>query len=168
MVSASVDDTDRLGRAIGRSLHGGETLALVGTLGAGKTVMVRGIASGLGAAQEAVSSPTFVLIHEYRGRLPLAHVDLYRIGSLHELESTGVVGYFAGTTVTAIEWANKALPWLPNDRLEIELHHLTAESRRIRLTAGGPVSARLLSETKRRLRRAGIPADAERLKSKKA
>src|SRR5262245_9267813 len=74
----SLRDTDRLGRAIGSVLEGGESLALSGTLGAGKTALVRGIATGLGAPAEAVSSPTFVLLHEYHGRLPLAHIDLYR------------------------------------------------------------------------------------------
>src|SRR5262245_38662263 len=71
-------DTERLGRALGSALQGGETLALYGPLGAGKTALVRGVAAGLGASREAVSSPTFVLVHEYRGRLPLAHIDLYR------------------------------------------------------------------------------------------
>ena len=168
MTSSSPDETDRLGRAIGRSLKGGEILALFGPLGAGKTALVRGIAAGLGAAPATVSSPTFVLIHEYRGRLPLAHVDLYRIGSLSELESTGLAEYLSGPTVAAIEWADKALPWLPNDRLEIELHHLTAGSRKIKLKAHGPISATLLMETERHLHRAGAWPRRQQLKSEKA
>ena len=151
IISSSSYETDRLGRAIGLSLQGGEMLALLGPLGTGKTALVRGIAAGLGAAPAMVSSPTFVLIHEYRGRLPLAHVDLYRIATLPELESTGLAEYLAAPAVTAIEWADRALSWLPDDRLEIELHHLTTRSRRIRLRAGGPHSARLLLETERRL-----------------
>src|SRR5215813_10057687 len=83
-------DTDRLGRAIGSVLTGGESLALSGALGAGKTALVRGIAAGLGAPAAAVSSPTFVLLHEYPGRLPLAHVDLYRLNSEQEAELIGL------------------------------------------------------------------------------
>lgn len=79
LLSSSRQQTDRLGQALGRTLRGGETIALYGPLGAGKTALVRGIAQGLGAAPEAVTSPTFVVIHECHGRLPLAHMDWYRI-----------------------------------------------------------------------------------------
>jgi tRNA threonylcarbamoyladenosine biosynthesis protein TsaE len=151
--SSSIEDTDRLGRVIGRSLHGGETLALFGPLGSGKTALVRGIAAGLGAPPSAVSSPTFVLIHEYRGRLLLAHVDLYRLKSPSDLESTGLAEYLSGPTVTAIEWAVKGMSWLPDDRLEIELRHLAAESRKITLRARGMLSGTVLSDIERRLRR---------------
>ena len=76
----------------------------------GKTALVRGMAQGLGAASASVSSPTFVLIHEYYGRLPLTHVDLYRIRSVVELESTGLADYLSGRNVTVIEWADNAAP----------------------------------------------------------
>lgn len=142
--------TDRLGRAIGSSLQGGETLALYGPLGAGKTALVRGMAAGLGAPSTGVSSPTFVLIHEYRGRLPLAHIDLYRLISVREIESIGLEEYLSGPTVAAIEWADKGRALLPHDRLEIELRHHTVQSRSIRLTATGPLSAALLANTMRR------------------
>lgn len=144
LVVRSPRDTDRLGRAIGRALRGGETLALFGELGAGKTALVRGIAGGLGATPTAVSSPTFVLIHEYRGRLPLAHVDLYRLNSPRELESIGLADYLSGPTVAAIEWADRGLALLPADRLEIELRHRTVGSRTFQLRATGPESTRLL------------------------
>jgi tRNA threonylcarbamoyladenosine biosynthesis protein TsaE len=143
-------------------------LALFGPLGAGKTALVRGIARGLGAAPTSVTSPTFVLIHEYRGRLPLAHVDLYRIRSQQELESTGLAEYLSGSTVTAVEWADKARPLLPDDRLEIELRHLAVGSRTIRLTASGPVSAALLSRTKIEFDRTATSVRRGRPKAKKA
>lgn len=149
IVSTSQQYTDRLGQAIGRTLRGGETIALYGSLGAGKTVLVRGIAQGLGAESTTVSSPTFVMIHEYQGRLPLAHVDLYRIRSPRDLDSTGLVDYFSGSTVTAVEWADKGTAALPSDRLEIELSHRAARSRVIHLRATGPMSARLLAQTRR-------------------
>jgi tRNA threonylcarbamoyladenosine biosynthesis protein TsaE len=141
--------TDRLGRAIGSVLEGGETLALCGPLGAGKTALVRGIAAGLGALSTSVSSPTFTLIHEYRGRLPLAHIDLYRLASGRQIESIGLEEYLSGSMVTAIEWAGKGRAILPHDRLEIELRHQSVQSRSIRLMATGPQSAALLANTRR-------------------
>lgn len=144
----SSQHTDRLGRAIGSALEGGESLALSGALGAGKTALVRGIAAGLGAPAEAVSSPTFVLLHEYRGRLPLAHIDLYRLNSRKEAETIGLGDYLSGPTVVAVEWADKAPGILPDDRLEMELRHQTVQSRSIRFTATGPLSAALLARIK--------------------
>jgi tRNA threonylcarbamoyladenosine biosynthesis protein TsaE len=141
-------ETDRLGRVIGSLLMGGESLALSGTLGAGKTALVRGIAAGLGAPAEAVSSPTFVLLHEYRGRLRLAHLDLYRVDSLQDAESIGLNDYLSGSTVVAVEWADKAPVLLPDDRLEMELRHRTVQSRSIQFTATGPLSAALLARIK--------------------
>src|SRR6187551_3202105 len=137
--------TDRLGRTIGSVLEGGESLALSGALGAGKTALVRGIAAGLGAPADAVTSPTFVLLHEYRGRLPLAHLDLYRLKSLKEAESIGLDDHLSGPTVVAVEWADKAPGILPEDRLEMELRHRTVQSRSIQIRATGPLSAALLN-----------------------
>ena len=148
LLSSSRQQTDRLGQALGRTLRGGETIALYGPLGAGKTALVRGIAQGLGAAPEAVTSPTFVVIHECHGRLPLAHMDWYRITSLRELESTGVMEYFSGQTVTAIEWADKGLALLPQDRIEITLSHRAKQSRAIQLKATGPMSGKVLARTR--------------------
>lgn len=146
LVSTSHQHTDRLGQAIGHVLRGGETIALYGTLGAGKTALVRGIAQGLGAPSMAVTSPTFVMIHEYdQGRLPLVHVDLYRIRTPHELESTGLTEYFSGLTVTAIEWADKGLAALPQDRIEITLNHRALRSRTIQLRATGQRSDQVLA-----------------------
>ena len=147
-VLPSLLKTDKLGRIIGSVLKGGEFLALSGALGAGKTALVRGIATGLGASPQAVSSPTFVLLHEYRGRLPLAHIDLYRLHSLQEMESIGLEDYLSGPTVVAVEWADKALGILPDDRLEMQLRHRTVQSRNITFRATGPVSAALLARIK--------------------
>jgi tRNA threonylcarbamoyladenosine biosynthesis protein TsaE len=140
--------TDRLGRAIGSVLKGGESLALSGALGAGKTALVRGIAAGLDVPPESVSSPTFVLLHEYHGRLPLAHIDLYRLNSLQEAESIGLGDYLSGPTVVAVEWVDKAPGILPDDRLEMELRHRTVQGRSIEFRATGPVSAALLARIK--------------------
>ncbi|MBM4132774.1 MAG: tRNA (adenosine(37)-N6)-threonylcarbamoyltransferase complex ATPase subunit type 1 TsaE [Nitrospira sp.] len=137
-VTRSAAETERLGRATGQALRGGETLALYGELGSGKTVFVRGLAAGLGAPSRAVSSPTFVLIHEYPGRLRLVHADFYRIEQESDLRHLGLPDYQDGLTVMAIEWAEKAGTELPQDRLEIRLDHLTATSRTIVMHAIGP------------------------------
>ncbi|MCE9537086.1 MAG: tRNA (adenosine(37)-N6)-threonylcarbamoyltransferase complex ATPase subunit type 1 TsaE [Nitrospirae bacterium] len=149
LTSSSHQQTDWLGQVLGRTFRGGETIALYGPLGAGKTALVRGIAQGLGASPTAVTSPTFVVIHEYQGRLPLAHMDWYRIRSLRELESTGVMEYFSGQTVTAIEWADKGLDLLPQDRIEVTLSHRTAQSRSIQLNATGPTSEDVLARARK-------------------
>jgi tRNA threonylcarbamoyladenosine biosynthesis protein TsaE len=129
-------------------LIGGESLALSGAFGAGKTALVRGIAAGLGAPSTTVSSPTFVLVHEYQGRLPLAHFDLYRLNSEQEVQLIGLNDYLSGATVVAVEWADKAPHILPDDRLEMELRHRTVQSRSIRFRATGPLSAALLARIK--------------------
>ena len=142
-VLRSPQQTHRLGQCLGTLLQGGDVLALFGELGTGKTSLVRGIADGLGAEPTAVSSPTFTLIHEYRGRLPLIHTDLYRLTAA-QLEDTGLGDYLDGHTVTAIEWADRWGEGLPPDRLEIHLTHHPPAARRAMLTAKGPSSSRLL------------------------
>jgi tRNA threonylcarbamoyladenosine biosynthesis protein TsaE len=89
-----------------------------------------------------------VLLHEYRGRLPLAHIDLYRLNSAKEAEAIGLEDYCSGPTVVAVEWADKAPAILPDDRLEMELRHHTVQSRSIELRATGPLSAALLARLK--------------------
>ncbi len=154
LVSVSRQHTDRLGQAIGRVLRGGESIALFGPLGAGKTTLVRGIAQGLGAWPATVTSPTFVVIHEYdQGRLPLAHMDLYRIRSPRDLESTGLIEYFSGQTVVVIEWADKGLAALPQDRIEIILNHRALRSRTIQLRATGPTSNEIIALTRTQYRK---------------
>lgn len=153
--------TEAFGRIIGRSLAGGETLALSGELGAGKTALVRGIATGLGTPSNQVTSPTFVLIHEYEGRLPLIHVDLYRLRSGAEAEGIGLQEYFHGNIVTAIEWADKFPELLPSDRFELTLQHNTPTTRTARMIAHGPRACTLLAALKqaaRQRRRAATPS----------
>lgn len=132
---------------MGRVASGREIIALVGPLGSGKTTLVRGLAIGLGADPQQVSSPTFVYIQEYQGRLLLAHADLYRITSSEDLQHLGFDDYLSGETLVAVEWADKALDVLPADRLEILLDHTGRYTRQARLTAGGPRSRRLLAST---------------------
>ena len=108
------------------------------------------MAAGLGASPRAVRSPTFVLIHEYQGQWPLAHVYLYRLREAAELEHVGLSDYLDGRTVVAIEWAEKAGPELPQDRLEIHLRYGEGLSRDILLKATGKRSRGVLTCVKKR------------------
>ena len=149
LVLSSPSETERLGRTLGRALKGGEVLALVGELGVGKTALVRGLASGLNAPAASVSSPTFVLIHQYHGRLPLIHVDLYRLRTESDAENIGLHEYFDGSAVTAIEWANRLPSCLPKDHLEVRLGHKSPTVRTVQVLAHGTQSLLLPQRTLR-------------------
>ncbi|MDH5666928.1 MAG: tRNA (adenosine(37)-N6)-threonylcarbamoyltransferase complex ATPase subunit type 1 TsaE [Nitrospira sp.] len=145
LVLSSRTRTECVGRFIGQVVLGGDVLALVGTLGAGKTTLVRGIAEGLNIPSHHVSSPTFVLAHEYRGRIPFTHIDLYRVKDVSEAEASGLADCFTQENVTAVEWADRFPDWLPSDRLEIRLGHRSPVSRQLTLTALGPAASVLLA-----------------------
>jgi len=133
--------TASLGRAIGQHLQGNEVVLLIGELGAGKTLLVRGVAEGNLIAPESVSSPTFTLIQEYRGKHGLIHADLYRLESAEAITDLGLDELFDGTRVVIIEWADRLPPTqLPADCLTVHLHHRGRQSRLAELTAAGPVS----------------------------
>ncbi len=132
-------------------------LALIGALGAGKTAMVHGIAAGLDVPPDSVSSPTFVLAHEYRARLPLIHIDLYRLRTDADVESIGLSDYFTDRTVVAIEWADRFPSLLPEDRLEVRLTHRSPTTRTVRLAAKGPRSRSLLTRIDQARRSAERP-----------
>lgn len=161
-ITRSAAETERLGRVTGQALRGGETLALYGELGSGKTAFVRGLAVGLGAPSRAVSSPTFVLVHEYPGRLRLVHADFYRIEQEADLRHLGLPDYQDGLTVLAVEWAEKAGAELPQDRLEIRLGHLTATSRSIVMQATGPSARACLTRIAAPAKTVRDPVSAER------
>ena len=166
--SRSVSETRRIGRLVGQALRGGEVLALYGELGAGKTALVSGIAAGLEAPPHSVSSPTFVFLHHYRGRLPLAHADLYRIESWTELGNLGLSDCLDGRTVLVIEWAEKAGTELPDDRLEVRLNHKGKTSRELLFESRGAASADLLARTTRLYQsapRGGAAPSGRRLRS---
>ncbi len=139
--TTSADATHAIGTLLGESCAGGETIALIGPLGAGKTCLVRGLAVGLGAPAEAVTSPTFVLIHEYAGLVPLYHVDLYRLDERDAMNGLGLEEYLDAPGVTVIEWADRAPAVLPNDHLRITIEHLGGDRRRVTLRPLGARSA---------------------------
>jgi len=123
--------TVALGMQLAERLSAGDCVALVGPLGAGKTVLVRGLALGLGLDQpKDVSSPTYVLVHEYPCRVPLFHLDLYRmIDPVAELGDLGL-DEMLGSGVVVIEWADRAREALPADRIEIHIEIASARTRR--------------------------------------
>lgn len=132
--TASPEETRRAGERLGARLQPGDVVALIGELGAGKTCFIQGLAHGLGVTGD-VTSPTFVLVNEYRGRLPIHHLDAYRTGSLTELADLGIEEMLHGDGVTVIEWADKLLPLLPARTITVRLSGLGDEPRRIAITS---------------------------------
>jgi len=150
MTSQSVDLEDlaatlALGHRLGQRLFAGSVVALVGQLGAGKTHLARSIAEGLGVADSrVVTSPTFVLIQEYAGRLPIYHFDAYRLAGDEPFADLGAEEYLEGDGVCLIEWADRVPGSLPADHLRVELTVTGPTSRRAELIATGPRHAVLL------------------------
>ena len=142
-VSRSPEETAAVGRRIGEACGPGTLLALDGDLGAGKTRFVKGLAAGLGAArEEEVTSPTFVLMNLYRGRLDLAHFDLYRLEAV-DLTSLGFHDYREGGVI-ALEWADKVDEKLLGDHLRVAFEVAGETSRRLVFQARGARSEALL------------------------
>ncbi len=143
LVSHSSLHTERLGERLGRAARSGDVFALWGELGAGKTVFVRGLARGMGVSG-LVSSPTFVLVNEYDGAVPLFHVDFYRLDP-SQLGTVGWEEYLDRGGVVAIEWADRAAAALPEERLDVRLEHVAESKRGVRLEAHGTRAEELLS-----------------------
>ncbi len=140
-VTEGPEGTRALARRLARTLKPGDVLLLIGDLGAGKTTFVRGLAEGLGVEPELVSSPTFVLIQEYEGgRLPLYHVDAYRVRDPRELLEVGLEECFERGGVVAIEWGEKLEGLVPPSSrvLEIRFELLDERRRRVRVLRPSP------------------------------
>jgi tRNA threonylcarbamoyladenosine biosynthesis protein TsaE len=134
-----LDATVALGHRLGPLLTSGQVVALVGPLGAGKTQLVRAIAEGLGLADSRmVCSPTFVLQHDYPGRIPIHHFDAYRLRSEEEFLDLGVEEWMEGPGVCLIEWADRVAGCLPADHLQIELRIVSETARQAIVTGTGP------------------------------
>jgi tRNA threonylcarbamoyladenosine biosynthesis protein TsaE len=139
-------DTEQLGRSLGVSLAQGGVVALVGPLGAGKTRLVQSIATTLGADRRTVNSPTFVLIQEYAGSIPIYHCDTYRLRNVEEFLDLGVDEMLQSGGVFLVEWADRVASVLPDDRLQIEIEVTGATARTFRMTASGPRSVSVVSK----------------------
>ena len=121
--SRSARATSALGERLGRLLAPGDVVALVGELGAGKTQLVRGACRGAGVPAREVASPSFAIVASYRGRIPIHHADLYRIGDEDELYATGFFDLVGGEGALLVEWADRVPGALPSERLEIRMSH---------------------------------------------
>lgn len=127
--------------AFSHDLHPGDVVALYGDLGAGKTVFVRGIASGLGLSDD-ITSPTFTLIHEHSGHCMLYHMDLYRLNSIEEMHEIGIEDYLYGDGVCLIEWAEKLGTLLPRNAIRVTITHEGGSRRRIAIDRKEPCDER--------------------------
>jgi tRNA threonylcarbamoyladenosine biosynthesis protein TsaE len=134
--SGSTRETKMWGRRLGSLLKGGELLALSGDLGAGKTCFIKGIARGLSLREENILSPTFTMIQEHRGRLPLYHIDLYRLDSV-ALDDLGLREYLFSESIAAVEWFERLEGGGDINRLSLTISYTGANSRRIEFAAIG-------------------------------
>lgn len=131
-VSTSAEETRRCAEQLASELKSGDCVVLIGELGVGKTTFVQGLAQGLGIT-ERVRSPTFVLMHEYHGRVPLYHFDAYRIQNLDELREIGFEDTVRSQGITVIEWGEKTEKLLPQGCWRIYIELLHNQARRIRI-----------------------------------
>lgn len=136
--SHNLDDTQILGKLLEQSIPNGTVVSLIGSLGTGKTTLVRAIASAGGENPQDVSSPTFVLIQEYTaGRRPIYHFDAYRIADDDEFLELGPEEYFDSNGVTFVEWADRVENCLPESYIQILVEHTGDHSRRYKITVIG-------------------------------
>ncbi len=134
----SPSGTVRIGKRMGRYLQPGDVVALVGELGAGKTQFIKGLAAGLEVKDPRhVSSPSFTLINEYQGRIPLYHIDLFRLKGERETDELGLEEYLGAEGVTAIEWADRAPSLLPKEMLFIRISYTGKNTRSLEVTGQG-------------------------------
>ena len=131
--SGYVEQTQSLGEQIGRLLQAGDVVAFYGDLGSGKTTMIQGLAKGLGFDPDRIKSPTFVLMREYPGSVPLIHIDGYRLEGPAMVSWLDVEQVFSPSKITVIEWAERFESLLPESTLVVRMEHVGSRQRRIRL-----------------------------------
>ncbi len=138
VLSKSAAETRRWGKRLGRLLRGGEIIGLSGELGSGKTCFVRGVAEGLEVGKETwIRSPTFTLINEYHGRLPVYHIDLYRLGSRRDMEELDLREYLFSDGVSLVEWFDYLPSREVEDYLHVQFEHGSGNKRTLTFTAHG-------------------------------
>lgn len=135
--STSPEETLAIGRILSESLEPGDIICLKGELGAGKTHLVKGISSGLGISEHVVNSPTFTLIHEYKGRLPVYHFDLYRVKDVSELRDIGTEDYLYGQGVCIVEWPEILENDLPANAVHVTIEKIDVSTRKLSIATSG-------------------------------
>ncbi|MBN1643297.1 MAG: tRNA (adenosine(37)-N6)-threonylcarbamoyltransferase complex ATPase subunit type 1 TsaE [Dehalococcoidales bacterium] len=148
LVTHSPEQTQKLGSSIGKLAEPGDILLLGGKLGAGKTCLTQGIAWGLDI-EEYTLSPSFVIMREMHGRLPLYHMDFYRLDKIEEIRDLGLDDYLYGKGICVIEWANKGLDALPEDHLLVKIDYVSENERNFAIEPKGERYFRMLSQLKK-------------------
>jgi tRNA threonylcarbamoyladenosine biosynthesis protein TsaE len=147
LISRNPAETQIIGEKLGMLAEPGDLFLLIGNLGSGKTTLTQGIARGLGSPENALS-PTFVLMRELNGRLPLYHIDLYRLDRIEEVSDLGLDDYLFGNGLCVIEWAEKGLAVLPPEHLTIRINYLDDNSRGLEFIPEGRRYRKLLTQLK--------------------
>ncbi len=147
-VSTSEAETEGLAGKLAAVLEPGTVVALVGNLGTGKTRLVRALCEALGVDRREVASPTFVLVHEYEGRLPVYHFDIYRLRQASDFLDLGADEYLNSDGICLIEWADRVAALLPEDHLRVQIVATGETTREFCFTATGPKSLRILLRLK--------------------
>ena len=147
LISHNLSETQAIGEKLGEMAEAGDLFLLSGNLGAGKTTLTQGIARGLGSLDYALS-PTFVLMRELQGRLPLYHIDLYRLDRIEEISDLGLDDYLYGNGLCVIEWAEKGLAVLPAEHLLIKIDYLSDTGRSFEFIPEGKRYRKLFMQLK--------------------
>jgi tRNA threonylcarbamoyladenosine biosynthesis protein TsaE len=147
MISNSAKQTHKVGMELAWLAQAGDVILLEGGLGVGKTCLAQGIARGLDIG-DYVISPSFVLLREYQGRLPLYHIDFYRLDRIEEVEYLGLDDYLYGGGVCVVEWAEKGLGILPGEHLLVEMQYLASTKRKLTFSPRGKRYEEMLSQFK--------------------
>jgi len=153
LTSKSPDDTINIGKAIAKFLKPADIICLFGEFGSGKTVLTKGLGLGLGIKSATINSPSFVLIRQYaQGRLPLYHLDLYRLGELSDIMDLGYQEYCDAQGIVVIEWAQRLKYLIPKEFLKIELFIRSDKQRLLKFSAFGSRYKELLEDIREDIR----------------
>ncbi len=148
LVTHNPEETQEFGKRCGELSKPGDIFLLTGELGAGKTCLTQGIAFGLGIKEYALS-PTFVIMRQLKGRLPLYHIDLYRLDRLEETADLGLDDYLYGDGISVIEWAEKAMSLMPAEHLLIQIEYINGSGRLLKIEPEGKRYQELVRELKK-------------------